>query len=62
MSDQPKDQANDHLESADNPMQHPDEQPSGGSDEPHVGKLLIVLILAVVIIGIVTIVSEAYLS
>ncbi len=62
MSDQPKGQANDHLEYADNPMQHPDEQPSGGSDGPHFGKLLIVLILAVVIIGIVTIVSEAFVS
>ena len=62
MSDQPKDQVNDHLESADNPMQHPDEQPSGGSDGPHFGRLLIVLILAVAIIGIVTIVSEAFLS
>ncbi len=62
MRDQRKDPANDHLESADNPMQHPDEQPSGGSDGPHFGKLLIVLILAVVSIGIVTIVSEAYLS
>jgi hypothetical protein len=62
VSDQPKGQPNEHLESADNPMQHPEEQPSGGSDGPHFGKLLIVLILAVAIIGIVTIVSEAYLS
>ena len=62
MSDQPKDQVNDHLDSVDNPMQHPDEQPSGGSDGPHFGKLLIVLLLAVAVIGIVTIVSEAFVS
>ncbi len=62
MSDKQKGHPSDHLESSDNPMQHPEEQPSGGSDGPHFGKLLIVLIIAVVIIGIVTIVSEAYLS
>ena len=62
MSDHPKGQPNDHLESAENPMQHPDEQPSGSSDGPHFGRLLIVLILAVIIIGIVTIASEAFLS
>ena len=62
MSDHLKGQPNDHLESAENPMQHPDEQPSGSSDGPHFGRLLIVLILAVIIIGIVTIASEAFLS
>lgn len=59
---QPKGHSNDHLESADNPMQHPEEQPSGGSDGPHFGRLLIVLIIAVAVIGVITIVSEAYLS
>ncbi|MGB7480914.1 MAG: hypothetical protein WA924_11340 [Burkholderiaceae bacterium] len=47
----------------DNPMHHPDEQPTTGSEgTPRFGRLLIVLALVVVLIGIITYVSEAMYS
>ncbi|MBC7416372.1 MAG: hypothetical protein H7327_15710 [Herminiimonas sp.] len=46
----------------DNPMQHPEEPPSGSGDSPRFGLLLIVLALAVIMIGILTFAGEAYFS
>jgi hypothetical protein len=45
-----------------NPMNHPDEQPSGGDGTPKFGRLLIVLVLVVVFIGFLTWASEAWFS
>lgn len=46
----------------DNPMQHPEEQPAGTGDSPRFGRLLVVLVIAVLFIGIMTFASEAYFS
>ena len=46
----------------DNPMQHPDEQPSGADHGPHFGKLLIVLAAAVALLGLITWASVAYVT
>jgi hypothetical protein len=46
----------------DNPMEHPEEQPASTGDVPHFGRLLIVLVLAVILIGAITLASEAYFS
>ncbi|MDB5842577.1 MAG: hypothetical protein JWQ23_4529 [Herminiimonas sp.] len=43
-------------------MQHPEEQPSGTDDSPKFGRLLIVLAIAVILIGAITVGSEAYFS
>ncbi len=53
---------NEQEKNADNPMQHPEEQPAGSDDGPHFGKLLIVLIFAVMLVGLITFGSEAYFS
>ena len=45
-----------------NPMNHPEEQPSGIEGQPKFGRLLIVLVLVVLIIALVTWGSEAYFS
>jgi hypothetical protein len=45
-----------------NPMHHPDEQPAGTDGTPHFGRLLLVLIAAVLLIVVVTLVSEAIYS
>jgi hypothetical protein len=45
-----------------NPMNHPEEQPSGAEGQPKFGRLLIVLALVVLIIMLVTWGSEAYFS
>lgn len=45
-----------------NPMNHPDEQPSGADGTPKFGRLLIVLVLVVVFIGFLTWASEAWFS
>ena len=45
-----------------NPMRHPEEQPGGSDDSPRFGRLLIILVLAVVFIGILTLASEAYFT
>jgi hypothetical protein len=44
----------------DNPMQHPDEQPSGSDGTPKFGRLLLVLALGVLIVVVLTFGSEAY--
>jgi hypothetical protein len=44
----------------DNPMQHPDEQPSGGEGTPKFGRLLLVLAISVLIVVLLTFGSEAY--
>ncbi len=38
----------------DNPMQHPDEQPYGSEQGPQFGKLLVVLVLAVILVGLIS--------
>jgi hypothetical protein len=45
-----------------NPVKHPEEQPSGSDESPKFGRLLIVLIFAVLLIGAITLGSEAYFS
>nr|WP_217343669.1 hypothetical protein [Noviherbaspirillum sp. L7-7A]MBV0877735.1 hypothetical protein [Noviherbaspirillum sp. L7-7A] len=45
-----------------NPMNHPEEQPTGTDGMPKFGRLLVVLILVVLVIGLVTWASERYLS
>jgi hypothetical protein len=45
-----------------NPMNHPEEQPTGTDGMPKFGRLLIVLILVVLVIALVTWASEKYLS
>jgi hypothetical protein len=42
-----------------NPMNHPEEQPTGVDDAPKFGRLLIVLGLAVLLIVGITVLSEA---
>ncbi|HWX03178.1 hypothetical protein [Collimonas sp.] len=59
MSDPLKDQPQAELE---NPMHHPDEQPSGSEGSPKFGRLLIVLVLAVILIGFITFASEWFYS
>ena len=46
----------------DNPMKHPDEPPSGAYHGPHFGRLLVVLVLAVMLLGLITWVSVAYVT
>lgn len=46
----------------DNPMDHPDEPASGVDGSPKFGRLLIVLVLSVALIGLITLASEAYFS
>ncbi|PUA20261.1 hypothetical protein [Glaciimonas sp. PCH181] len=50
----------DHQESVneDNPMGHPEEQPTGTDGTPKFGRLLIVLVLMVILIGFITFASE----
>ncbi|MBK4738574.1 hypothetical protein [Noviherbaspirillum pedocola] len=45
-----------------NPMNHPEEQPTGTDGTPKFGRLLIVLLLVVVFIALITWASEAYYS
>lgn len=42
----------------DNPMHHPEEQPTGTDSSPKFGRLLLVLVLVVVFIGILTFLTE----
>jgi hypothetical protein len=42
-----------------NPMRHPNEQPTGTNDTPRFGRLLIVLVLAVLLIVAITFISES---
>lgn len=46
----------------DNPMQHPDEQPSCSDGTPKFGRLLIVLAASVLIIVVLTFGSQAYFT
>ena len=46
----------------DNPMDHPEEQAAGSDDSPKFGRLLLILIAAVALIGVVTVASEAFYS
>lgn len=45
-----------------NPMHHPEEQPAGADDVPHFGRLLVVLVAAVLVIVAITFASEALYS
>jgi hypothetical protein len=45
-----------------NPMRHPQEQPSGTEGTPKFGRLLVILILAVLLIVAITFISEAMYS
>ena len=45
-----------------NPMIHPEEQPTGTDDAPKFGRLLIVLLLAVLSVVVLTYVSEKIYS
>ncbi len=45
-----------------NPMNHPEEQPTGAEGVPKFGRLLLVLALVVAIIVVVTWASAKYLS
>jgi hypothetical protein len=47
---------------AQNPMNHPEEQASGSEGSPKFGRLLIVLVLAVILIGFITFASEWFYS
>ena len=49
-------------EDADNPMDHPPEQPTGSGDAPKFARLLLVLGAALLVIVAVTFVSEALYS
>jgi hypothetical protein len=59
MNDPMKDQPQAGLE---NPMQHPEEQPAGSDGSPKFGRLLIVLVLVVILIGFITFASEWFYS
>lgn len=50
------------MSNENNPMNHPDEPPAGGDGVPHFGRLLIVLLIVVLLIGLLTFGSEAYFS
>jgi len=47
-------------ESDNNPMQHPEEQPSGTDGTPKFGRLLVVLAFSILIVVLLTFGSEAY--
>ncbi|MDB5770415.1 MAG: hypothetical protein V7606_340 [Burkholderiales bacterium] len=47
------------MKDENNPMHHPDEQPTGTEGAPKFGRLLIVLVLTVLLIVAITIISEA---
>lgn len=45
-----------------NPMNHPEEQATGSDGSPKFGRLLIVLVLSVILIGFITFASEWFYS
>lgn len=51
-----------NKEETGNPMDHPEEQPSGSNDSPKFGRLLLVLLAAVLFVVALTLMSEAYYS
>lgn len=59
MNNLPKDQTSGTSE---NPMDHPQEQAAGDDGSPRFGRLLVVLIIAVLMIIGITFGSEAYFS
>jgi hypothetical protein len=52
----------DQIEDPRSPMDHPGEQPAGTDDAPKFGRLMIVLVIAVILVGLITFASEAYFS
>lgn len=50
------------TEPTDNPMNHPDEPQAGSDDSPKFGRLLIVLVFAVLLIVAITMGMEALYS
>jgi hypothetical protein len=46
----------------DNPMNHPEEPATGSDGSPKFGRLLIVLVLSVILIGFITFASEWFYS
>ncbi|GAC1416798.1 MAG: hypothetical protein NVSMB6_19050 [Burkholderiaceae bacterium] len=50
------------MEPDNNPMQHPKEQAVGADGVPKFGRLLILLLVVVLLIGVLTFASEAYFS
>jgi hypothetical protein len=46
----------------DNPMDHPEEQPAGTDAPFKLGRLLLLLAIAVALIGLIAIASEAYFA
>lgn len=59
MDDPLKDRPDAHLA---NPMNHPEEQQAGTDGSPKFGRLLIVLVLSVILIGFITYASEWFYS
>jgi len=49
-------------EKDDNPMGHPEEQPAGGDGSPKFGRLLLVLVGVVALIGMLTFATAAFYS
>ncbi|HEY4317025.1 MAG TPA: hypothetical protein VGN04_05450 [Herbaspirillum sp.] len=45
-----------------NPMNHPEEPPTGVDGSPKFGRLLIVLVLTVILLGLLTWATQAYYS
>ncbi|MES2832681.1 MAG: hypothetical protein V4695_11890 [Pseudomonadota bacterium] len=51
------------MSSDDNPMQHPEEQPATtGAGSPRFGRLLAILIAAVILISLIAVGAQAYFS
>ena len=59
LKQQPRPESETHL---DNPMNHPEEQATGSDGSPKFGRLLIVLVLSVILIGFITFASEWFYS
>ena len=53
---------NDLPDFDDNPMNHPEEQPVISDQTPKFGKLLIVLVVAVLLLALITWASVAYVT
>ena len=53
---------NDLPDFDDNPMKHPEEQPVISDQNPKFGKLLIVLVAAVLVLALITWASVAYVT
>ena len=53
---------NSTKDNPDNPMQHPEEPSTGTDDSPKFGRLLLVLVVVVMLIGVITLAAETYFS